>query len=493
MKADTAKTIRLAKTWTIGKQIGKGGFGRVFDAAGPDGSRAALKLIPKAPGAARELLFVNLVGVERVVPIIDSGEWGKHWVLVMPRADRSLRDHLDKRGMLSAEESIAILSDVATGLSGLGGKIVHRDIKPENILLLDGNWCLSDFGIARYAEAATSADTHKWAWSWPYNPPERWRAERASPASDVYSLGVMAFEMLSGRLPFPGPDFRAQHLTDEPPPLTGIPSLLASLVTECLFKAAEVRPTAPSLVARLALILRPPSAAAGQLQEANEDQVRRMSGEVATRSAAQASSERRQEIALSAGKVLEFIARRFRQSIIDNAPAAAWKVPRGAGDLPFSVALGGASLSLSSMEQSNPGVWGHWKPAFEVIGHAAIDLKIPRDYYDYEGRSHSLWFCDAQQTGIFHWYEVAFMCFALSRKRSRQNPFALAPGEHSGCALGPGMNQFDLAWSFCLVEPGNDGEFLERWMLWFAQAAKGQLSHPSSMPERSPQGSWRQN
>jgi serine/threonine protein kinase len=92
-----------------------------------------------------------------VVPIIDSGEHKDHWVLVMPRADTSLRDHLDRsQGLRPLEEVVEILKDVCDALSDLSSKIVHRDLKPENLLLLNGHWCLADFGISRYAEATTA-------------------------------------------------------------------------------------------------------------------------------------------------------------------------------------------------------------------------------------------------------------------------------------------------------------------------------------------------
>jgi eukaryotic-like serine/threonine-protein kinase len=271
-KQSMTNIIQLAQRWSLGSQIGMGGFGRVFEAVGDDGRVAAAKLIPKQPGADRELLFVDLTGIRHVVPIIDSGEWNDYWVLVMPLATKSMRAHLDERKSSPPEETVAILSDIAMALTDLHGKVVHRDIKPENVLLLNGQWCLSDFGIARYAEASTASDTQKWAWTAAYNPPERWRDERATSASDIYSLGVMAFEMLMGHRPFPGPDipdFRSEHLTQDPPLLTGCPPLLASLVTECLFKAPEVRPTAANLLARLAVIPRPPSPGAGLLQAAN--------------------------------------------------------------------------------------------------------------------------------------------------------------------------------------------------------------------------------
>jgi serine/threonine-protein kinase len=112
------------------------------------------------------LLFVDLGSARNVVPVIDHGETKDSWVLVMPRAEISLRQHLEEKGpALPAEEARAILTDIATTLVDLAGKVVHRDIKPENVLLLDGHWCLADFGISRYAEATTAPDTHKFAMS----------------------------------------------------------------------------------------------------------------------------------------------------------------------------------------------------------------------------------------------------------------------------------------------------------------------------------------
>ncbi|MGY4433947.1 serine/threonine protein kinase [Bradyrhizobium sp. F1.13.1] len=214
-------TIRLNKDWVLGERLGAGGFGQVFAAESPDGSGAAVKLVPKASGANRELLFVDLKGARGIVPIIDSGEQGEHWVLVMPRASKSLRDHLTSTNSpLSTTDATSILIDIASALTELDGKVVHRDLKPENVLWLNGKWCLSDFGISRYAEATTAADTRKYSLSPPYAAPERWRAERATGAVDVYALGVMAFEILCGRKPFPGPhieDYREQHLHMEPP------------------------------------------------------------------------------------------------------------------------------------------------------------------------------------------------------------------------------------------------------------------------------------
>lgn len=249
--------LKLDREWIVGEQICAGGFGRVY-AVTSGGDEAVAKFVPKDPGADRELLFAKLDGVRNVVPVIDSGETTHEWVLVMPRADKSLRQHVDEAGSgLDGSEVVSVLSDIAAALVDLDGKVVHRDLKPANVLLLDGSWCLADFGISRYAEATTAPDTQKFALSPPYAAPERWRNERASGATDVYSLGVIAYEMLAGSRPFPGPgleDYRDQHLHNDPPPLAGVPTLLAALVEECLYKAPGARPTPANLARRLTAV-----------------------------------------------------------------------------------------------------------------------------------------------------------------------------------------------------------------------------------------------
>ena len=137
----------------------------MFEAEASD-PPAVVKLVPKAPGAERELLFANPDGVPNVVPIWDKGEWNGYWFIVMPRAECSLAAYLAEHGALSAEEALSVLTDIADALVGLDGQVVHRDLKPDNILLSGGRWCLADFGIARYAEATTAAET-AYAWRSP--------------------------------------------------------------------------------------------------------------------------------------------------------------------------------------------------------------------------------------------------------------------------------------------------------------------------------------
>jgi serine/threonine-protein kinase len=458
------------------------------------GDEAVAKLVPKDPGADRELLFVNLEGVRNVVPVIDSGETRDDWVLVMPRAQKSLRQHLDDaaQGTLDVQEAVSVLSDMATALTDLDGKVVHRDVKPGNALLLDGRWCLADFGISRYAEATTAPDTRKFALSPPYAAPERWRNERASGSSDVYSLGVVAYEMLAGAPPFPGPgveEYREQHLHSEPPALDGLPSVLAALIDECLYKAPGARPTPANLLRRLESVgSMPESAGLTRLREANREEVSRRAEGSRQESETRSLEETRQELADSAGKALTRIGDALRDAILTAAPSAAHSQTGRGG---WVLRLNQASLTLSSPARTPLNPWSGQAPALDVVCHAALNLAIPEDHYQYEGRSHSVWFCDAQTAGEYAWYETTFMFFPLKPRRARQDPFSLDPGEEAAQALRMGIAEYQVAWPFTRLTVGEVDEFIDRWAGWFADASNGRLSHPSTMPERPPQGSWR--
>lgn len=88
--------IRLERAWRLGDRLGEGGFSDVYLAQGENGEAAVVKLVRKAPGAERELLFEELDGAPNVVPILDRGECGDYWVLVMTQAEKSLRDILTR-------------------------------------------------------------------------------------------------------------------------------------------------------------------------------------------------------------------------------------------------------------------------------------------------------------------------------------------------------------------------------------------------------------
>lgn len=490
--------LDLSSSWVVGTQLGSGGFGRVYELVGGD-QPAVAKFVPKAPGADRELLFVGLEGVRNVVPITESGEYKNNWVLVMPRATRSLRDHLTEQGdVLGFEDVLAVLLDVAAALADLDGNVVHRDLKPENILELNGAWSLADFGISRYAEASTAPDTHKWSMSPPYAAPERWRSERATSAADVYALGVIGFEMLTGQLPFPGPtveDFRHQHLHTNPPALDGVPAALATVLDECVFKAPAARPSPANLLERLSRQqAAPASGGLAALQAANQLEVRRRIESDLEASVAVSAAQNRDDRVEAAKATYERIANALRDAILAVAPAATLKQDRNMGyarKLGWSIELGKATLAFSDCT-TRPALWGGWQPpSFTVDTYGHLSLRIPRTRHDYEGRSHSLWFGDIQEEGRFAWFESAFMVTPMVPERGLQDPFALDPGELSAKAVWSGTAERQVAWPFTRLEPENLDEFIERWAGWFAEASQGKLGHPSTMPERPAQDSWR--
>jgi serine/threonine-protein kinase len=151
-------------------------------------------------------------------------------------------------------------------------------------------------------------------------------------------------------------------------------------------------------------------------------------------------------------------------------------------------------MNFAPLTATSPSPWGSWtSPAFDVVAHAAVGIKIPVDRYEYEGRVHALWYCDAQEKGRYQWFETAFMVGVFIPRRGRQNPFALNPGEESAKAVWNGIAESQVAWPFTPLSVGDLDEFVNRWAGWFGDAAQGRLSHPGSMPGRSPQDSWRRS
>ena len=482
--------LKFDREWTIGERIGEGGFGQVFAASSPDGKLAVAKMVPKTRGA-RELLFVELGAARNVVPIIDYGETEENYVLIMPRAEMSLRQHLDQtNNSLDLAEVLAILEDVALALADIDGTVVHRDLKPHNILLLNEKWCLADFGISRYAEAATATDTQKYALSPPYAAPERWRGERATSATDVYSFGVIAFELLTGSLPFQGPesqDFRHQHLHVDPCPLVSGQAPLVALIEECLFKAPEARPAPKVLLARLGQIGQSKIPGLAQLQEAHRAEVSRRGDKARRESEKRSENDRRVALVDSGFDLLTRISDKLKEMILTAAPLAT--LDKGSG-LEWGIRLNNARMKFGPAAATPSNPWEGWTPpAFEVIAHTMLGVEILARNNGYAGRIHSLWYCDAQEKNRYEWFETAFMFTFLGN--NSQNPFALDPGLEAAKALWNGTSEFQVAWPFSPLRINDLDEFIGRWAAWLADASQNRLQYPHKMPEYEPNGSWR--
>lgn len=224
-----------------------GGFGAVYAGFSNEHGELAVKRlhISANDAAHREMrIATDLAGrkLANVIPVLDAGEdadSGAYFV-VMPKAEKSLQAEVT--GGLQARDAARIMLDIVSGLIEVND-IVHRDLKPANILFHAGRWKVADFGIARFLEESTSLETLKGCLSPPYAAPEQWQFVRATPATDMYALGCIGYALLTGRPPFPGSDFRDQHLHADPAALpAGCPPRLQTLLSMMLRKSPSARP-----------------------------------------------------------------------------------------------------------------------------------------------------------------------------------------------------------------------------------------------------------
>ncbi len=506
--------------WFVRRCLGRGGYGKVYKAYQVRNElvfQSAVKVVPKtARGAARELeLATDLGDARNIVHIEEIGEDDSNYLLRMPCADYSLRDCLKERGRLAGAEAVPILCDLATALVDVGKVIVHRDIKPENILFLSesatspggpmpqnmafvrslqrpGAWCLADFGISRYAEADTSQETFKHAGTYPYCPPEWWKNQRYTQAGDVYALGVVAYEMISGRHPFLGPephDLHDQHLTDTPPPLIGVNPILADLIETMLVKPAGARPSAHRVVERLEQVVASTRASPGvaKLRNAGLIVTRKKVVEHAAANAAAQVMEHREDLwAEGAVPQLEKIIEMFRSTV----STASDHIEAEAGLLAQNFALNGAQLQIQLHHRFYEIPTDLAMP-FEVIATAFVGVSSPAgDRSGWRGRRHSLWYCDAKYKGEFGWYETAFGPAPHLRDVSEFLPWHRSVDLNAVQALtitGPEI----CAWPFTEISASGTDEFIDRWVGWFADASTGDLIRPMNYPDRDPSDSWR--
>jgi TolB-like protein/tetratricopeptide (TPR) repeat protein len=203
----------------------------------------------------REIEIAANLNHPHVLPLLDSGEADTFLYYVMPFVEgESLRDKLAHEGELPIGEAVRILRDVVDALSEAHEKgVVHRDIKPDNVLLTKHHALVTDFGVAKAVSEATGAEkltTEGVALGTPaYMSPEQAAADsHIDRRADIYAVGVVAYELLTGRTPFLGTTpqmILSAHITDTPEPVTkyreSVPPALEQLVMKCLEKKAADR------------------------------------------------------------------------------------------------------------------------------------------------------------------------------------------------------------------------------------------------------------
>jgi TolB-like protein len=229
----------LAGRYTIERELGQGGMATVFLAQDVRLGRAvAIKLLDPALTSTigverflREIAITARLHHPHILTLIESGQDGGLVYYVMPHIEgESLRDRLKREPPISVTGAVWIAREIADALTYAHARaVIHRDIKPENILLSDGHAWVADFGIARAIETcAGESEKALTLTGLPIGTPAYMSPEQAEGRpdvdgrSDVYSLGCVLFEMLTGRPPFLGRSARAvmqQHVTTPPPSL----------------------------------------------------------------------------------------------------------------------------------------------------------------------------------------------------------------------------------------------------------------------------------
>ena len=258
--------------YVIESVLGTGGMGVVYAARQPRiHKRVAIKVLSPAfcgdPAAVarfeQEALLVNEIGHPSIVDAIQFGELpDKRSFIVMELLQgESLGTRLE-RGPLTASETVEILDTVCDGLAAAHEKgVIHRDLKPDNIFLVDSRGKkgvkLLDFGLAKLAGKGgdTGLGIHKTksgilVGTPAYMSPEQARGKPVDARTDIYALGVLAYKMLTGALPFKAEnamDLIVMHLNAPPPPpqklVPDTPPELSRLVVRMMAKQPEQRPS----------------------------------------------------------------------------------------------------------------------------------------------------------------------------------------------------------------------------------------------------------
>ena len=193
-----------------------------------------------------------------IVNIYDVGASGDdHYIVMEYVPGRTLKELIQQRGHLAPEEALTITGEIAEALAHAHANgLVHCDIKPHNILMTsDGHAKVADFGIARAVTESTMTYSGNVIGSVHYFSPEQAKGTMITPKSDVYSLGVVLYEMLTGELPFTGENpvsIAMKHLQDEPTPVRridpDIPPVVEALVSRMMAKDPAMRPSSEEVV-----------------------------------------------------------------------------------------------------------------------------------------------------------------------------------------------------------------------------------------------------
>ena len=277
---------KLDGLYEVQELIGSGGMANVYKAVMrgqngtvPAGTVVAVKVLRQEymhdPDLVRrfknESKAISLLNHPNIVKVYDVSVNDHLQYIVMEYVDgMTLREYLNERGgKLSSRETVHFISQILKALEHAHANgVVHRDIKPQNIMLLDnGQLRMMDFGIARISRADNPLLAGKAMGSVHYISPEQAKGDETDCTSDIYSVGVMMYEMLSGHLPFDADDVvevAIKQISDEPRPLhelaPEVPYALVEITEKAMAKLPQNRyPSARAMLEALDTYVQNPS------------------------------------------------------------------------------------------------------------------------------------------------------------------------------------------------------------------------------------------
>lgn len=254
------KGMVFAERYKLEDFVGQGGMSLVYRAVDiRTGHSVAVKILKSEYNSDKEFLerfqreaqAASLMSHHNLVNLLDVGVEGEYRYLVMEYVSgNTLKDIIRQKGRLNYQTAIQITIRILSALQHAHDSgIIHRDIKPQNVLIhSDGHVKVADFGIARMTGSATIGKGDTVVGSVHYSSPEQVSGSVVEATSDLYSTGVVLYEMLTGRVPFTGETPVAvamQHIKDAPPPIADFapetPPALVAVVMKALEKDPKKR------------------------------------------------------------------------------------------------------------------------------------------------------------------------------------------------------------------------------------------------------------
>lgn len=251
------KGQKISDRYQIIKSIGEGGMANVYLAYDTILDRNVAVKILRGDLASdekfvrrfqREALAASSLYNQNIVEVYDVGEDNGMYYIVMEYIDgKHLKSLLKKRGKLTISETIDIMMQIASGLSVAHDQyLIHRDIKPQNIMILENGLVkITDFGIAMAMNSTQLTQTNSVMGSVHYLPPEQASGKGASLQSDIYSMGILMYELLTGKLPYHGDnavEIALKHLKEPLPSIREELPTIPQSVENIIIKATAKNP-----------------------------------------------------------------------------------------------------------------------------------------------------------------------------------------------------------------------------------------------------------